>query len=156
MKAIRCLIPLLAVLVTPLALHAQALDAQTGTYAGSLLHERKLILKTVNPPRLVAFKKKTKVVGFGYVPQGGARTFIRLIVPPGAQFDDGLDQQLTIDFTPDPPVFEVRGGSGARPVEFPAITVEGNAVTVTTLLRFDQGDYEISDTTTLRIKRTKP
>jgi hypothetical protein len=156
MKASLRLVFVLASLATPLPLSAQVLDAPTGTYKGTLVHERRLILESADPPRVTSFKQKTKLAGFGYVPEGQTRTFIRLIVPPGAHSDRGLDRQATVDFNPEPPVFEIQDGESALPFLFPTITVDGNTVTVTTSEAVTTPDYRIEDINTLSLKRTKP
>ncbi len=153
MGILRSLVVVLVVALGSTSAVAQVLDAPTGLYKGTLLHERRLTLKQSDPPRVVVAKHKTKVIGFGYVPQDGTRTFIRLIVPPGALLDRGRDRQLTVDFTPDPPAFEILDGLNTIPVGFPTITVEGNVVTVRTVTSFNTADYENTDVNTLTLKR---
>lgn len=152
MRALRSLVVVFVVGLLSTSAVAQVLDAPTGLYKGTLVHERRLTLKQSDPPRVVAAKHKTKVIGFGYVPQGGTRTFIRLIVPPGASLDRGLDRQLTVDFTPDPPAFEILDGLNATPFPFPTISVEGNVVTVRTGTGVNTADYEITEVNTLTLK----
>jgi hypothetical protein len=156
MTIIRFALTLLIVLTAPALLSAQVLDAPTGTYKGTLVHERRLTLKQTDPPRVVSYKQKTKVTGFGFVPQGGTRTLITLIVPPRAFRDAGLDAQLELDFTPSPPELKVLSGLDTVTAPFPTITVEGTSVTVDTIITFNTGDYEIADLRTLTIKRSKP
>jgi hypothetical protein len=154
MSILRHVVAVLVVLATPAILHAQV-DAPTGTYKGTIVHERRLTWKQVDPPRVVSYKQKTKVTGFGYVPQGGTRTLIRLIVPPRAFRDEGLDVQIEVDFTPSPPVITILSGLGTLPFPFPTITVDGTTVTVTTFVGVNTSDYEIADIRTLTIKRSK-
>lgn len=155
MTTLRQSIAVLIVLATPMPLWAQV-DAPTGTYKGTLVHERKEILKQSVPPRVVSFKQKTKVTGFGYVPQGSAHTFIRLILPPGAVLDVGRDRELTVDFNSDPPVYQIGDQTNVYPFPFPTITVVGNAVTVSTFVGVNTADYGIEDVTTLSLKLSKP
>jgi hypothetical protein len=68
------------------------------------------------------------------VPQGSTGTFIRLITPPGAHTDEGLDAQYEIDFTQATPVFNVRTPVSSKTIGFPTITVVDNVVTVSTSL----------------------
>jgi hypothetical protein len=144
-------------LTVPLAVHAQPLDAPTGTYSGTLVHERIMTLRSTDPQRVVSFKKKTKLAGFGFVPDGGTRTRIELIMPPGNHTDAGTDRRFVLDFTPDPPTFQIFGGSSPLVVGFPSFAVDGNVVTVTTSLSgSSDGGPTTDDRGVLRVKRTKP
>jgi hypothetical protein len=156
MKMLCAVVSLLAIVLPSLPAGAQVLDAPTGTYKGTLVHQRRLTLKQTDPPRVVSYKQKTKVTGFGYVPQGGTRTFIQLIIPPRAFRDAGLDSGLTLDFNPTPPELTILDGSSALTFPFPTITVDGNVVTVQAFVAVNTPDYEIADTRTLSLKRSKP
>ena len=155
MPIVRCCM-LVVALGWPVVVSAQVLDAPTGTYKGTLVRERRLTLKQTDPPRVVSLKQKTKLLGFGYVPQGGTRTFLRLVVPPRGLRDRGVDSHVTVDFTPDPPVVTVADPEGPTPIGFPAVRVEGNVVTVETITTGGTADYLIDEIAILTLKRTKP
>lgn len=155
MNPLRWLLAVLVLLATPFSARAQ-LDAPTGTYSGTLVHERRITLLNTDPPRAITYKQKTKVAGFGGVPPGSARTVIHLIVPPRDQTDLGLDRELILDFNPDPPVFQIFNALNTVTLSFPSITVEGNLVTLTSTLIGETTPFKVEDVNTLRLKRTKP
>jgi hypothetical protein len=156
MRTLASIIVLLVFALTPLTVSAQIVDAPTGTYKGTLVHERTLTWKQVDPRRVVSYKAKTKVTGFGFVPVGAARTLIKLIVPPQAFRDAGLDNGFELDFDKIPPEVRILDGTSTVTFPSPTTTVEGTLVTIVTTVSGNTADYEIADVRTLTLKRSKP
>jgi hypothetical protein len=154
MSPLRWFLAVLVLFLAPLAAHA--LDAPTGTYSGTLVHERTITLLGSDPLRATTFKQKTKVAGFGAVPQAGPRAVIHLIVPPGRHTDLGRDREFIVDFNPDPPTVQIFNALDTVTLSFPNITVEGNVVTIATTITSSDGTFQVDDVNTLRLKRTKP
>lgn len=78
-------------------------------------------------------------------------------MPPGASSACArANRNVTVDFTPDPPVLEISDEQSTLVFPFPSIQVEGNAVTVGTSTAVATTDYEVDDINTLMLKRTKP
>lgn len=130
------------------------LNAPTGTYAGTLTLERSMTLKG-EKPRTVKHRQAIRVTGFGYVPAGATRTFIRLIAPPRAVIDLS-EREYTFDFDPEPPLITSHSGSGSVDLLFPEITIKNTVVTVILRATFDTTCYSLANVRTFRIVRTKP
>jgi hypothetical protein len=139
-----------------LNVQAEPIDALTGTYAGTLVREHKLVLLNTSPERSVKFKQTTRVVGFGFVPTGNDRTLIRLILPARDLRDSGVDREVLIDFQADPPTVTLASGLSTELIGFPTVTVNGKTVIVETSLGNSNDRTKVQDDCKLRITRTKP
>lgn len=156
MNATRFILLVTCVFTSALQAQAAPADALTGTYTGTLVRERRLVLLNSEPERAVKFKQSTRVAGFGYVPIGNARTLIRLILPARDFRDQGVDREILVDFQQDPPTLEILNGQGGLPVGFPTITVNGKTVIVEATVSFTEGSIRSEDNCKLRIVRTRP
>jgi hypothetical protein len=158
MRTLHCL-GLALFLLTAAAPFGHAGDAQealTGTYVGTLARVRLLTADSGNSERTVKQKTVTKVTGIGYVPAGG-HTFIRLILPGRNMFDDGVDQQITLDFSTIPTKVIVLDGTQAKDVTiFATVTVQGKRVKCVLKFSNNDPDFTTEDIRTLTITRTKP
>jgi len=140
----------------PFGFAGDSQEALTGTYVGTLTRSRRLTADSGNSERTVKQKTVTKVTGIGYVPAGG-HTFIRLILPGRNMFDDGVDQQITLDFSTLPPKVIILDGTQAKDVSvFATVTVKGKVVTCVLQFENDDPEFTTQDVRTLTIMRTKP
>lgn len=141
---------------TSTTLHAEPIDALTGTYTGIIVREHKLARLNTTPERAVKFKQSTRVAGFGFVPLGNDRTVIRLIVPSRNLKDQADDHEILIDFQADPPTVQVLTGLSTVSIGFPTVTVSGKTVIVETALTFTDGSIRSEDNCKIKITRTRP
>jgi hypothetical protein len=156
MKSCRLFLASLLLTFVTNAVHADPLNALTGTYAGTLLHERSISLVGTTPLRTSKFRQVTRVSGFGAVDSGSIRTIIRLITPPRAFLDAGTDREIQIDFQADPPTVKIVDGLSGQLIGFPIVTVKGKSVVITASLGLNGSVFNTEDKWTLKITRTRP